>query len=130
MIGKGKDTARISILVVDDDDDTRVLLERVLKSRGYEVSVAADGIEGLMEIARKTFDLIQCDVEMPNLNGVKLLEMKISQKINTPIVFLTAVSNPEVEVKCLKLGAADFLNKPVTKELLLSRVASILAKSR
>ena len=114
------------ILVVEDDPSTRAFLVGVLESSGYRVAAAADGVEALVELGRREFDLVLADVNMPNLNGLKLLEMMTEKNIETPVVFLTAQDDNELEVRGLQLGASDFLKKPVGKEVLNARLERLL----
>ncbi|MFH2204817.1 MAG: ATPase, T2SS/T4P/T4SS family [Elusimicrobiota bacterium] len=141
MIGKPKPTAAAggeligggtgaAVLVVEDDEETRVLLERVLGNRGYAVTVACDGVEALMKLGQRRFDLILSDIEMPNLDGLKLLELMAVKGILTPVVFLTALTGAVDELKGFELGAEDYIKKPVAKDILLLRVQRALAKRR
>lgn len=123
LIGKPRET----ILVVEDDAETRVLIERVLANRGYETASAADGVQALQQLSLRRFDLILSDIDMPNLDGLKLMEMKAANGIATPVVFLTARTETEAESKALDLGAVDYIRKPVSKEVLLARVKRALA---
>ena len=115
-----------SILVVEDDIDTRRLLERFLDRGGYDVTSSSDGIEALMTIGNKEFDLILSDITMPNLDGFKLLEMLNVKGIKTPVVFLTSRAESEDIRRGLNLGALDYITKPIKKELLLLRVNNLL----
>jgi len=122
--------AQASILVAEDEEDTRKLIARLLENQGYEVTTSKDGIDALLHLGKKHFDLILSDIRMPNLDGFKLLEM-ISQKgIKAPVIFLTAMTRMEEEQKGLDLGAMDYIKKPIRKEILLSRVKSALEKLR
>jgi type II secretory ATPase GspE/PulE/Tfp pilus assembly ATPase PilB-like protein/DNA-binding response OmpR family regulator len=119
---------KISILVVEDDHDSRQLIVRFLENNGYTVIPAEDGVSALLELGKRQFDLIISDVNMPNLNGFKLLEMKGQKGIETPVIFLTSRSDPEDLEKGLALGAADYITKPTKKEILLSKVKAVLEK--
>jgi type IV pilus assembly protein PilB len=123
-----KDT--ISVLVVEDDYDSRRLIARFLEQNGYTVTPAEDGVSALLQLGKQQFDLIISDVNMPNLNGFKLLEMKGQKGIETPVIFLTARSDPEDMNRGLWLGAADYIIKPTKKNLLLSKVKAVLEKNR
>ncbi len=118
-----------SILVVEDDEDNQLLISKILTNQGYDVSVAGDGIDALMVLAQKRFDLILSDINMPNLDGFKFLELINQKGIKAPLMFLTARSEEEDEVKGLELGALDYLKKPIKKEALLLRVKRALEKS-
>jgi type IV pilus assembly protein PilB len=116
----------ISILVVEDDHDSRQLVARFLENNGYQVTPAEDGVSALLQLGKQRFDLIISDVNMPNLNGFKLLEMKGQKGIETPVIFLTSRSDPEDMDRGLGLGAVDYITKPTKKEILLSKVKTVL----
>jgi type IV pilus assembly protein PilB len=118
----------ISILVVEDDADSRRLIARFLENNGYTVTPAEDGVSALLHLGKQRFDLIISDVNMPNLNGFKLLEMKGQKGIDTPVIFLTSLSDPEAKDRGLGLGAAGYITKPTKKDILLSKVKAILEK--
>ena len=124
--GSLQENKAASILVVDDDKDIRLLIKRLLEERGYDVTLAEDGVDALLYLGRREFDLIISDILMPNLDGFKLLEMITQKGINGPVMFLTASSGEESEVIGFELGAADYLRKPIKKEVLLLRVARVL----
>ncbi len=116
------------ILVAEDDADTRALIRRVLENQGYAVSLAADGIEALALLAGEPFDLILSDVNMPHLDGLKLMELKAQKRIDTPVIFFTAEA--ETEARALELGAEDFIKKPVSKEVIATRVRRVLERRK
>ena len=120
-----KSTEKRQILLVEDDSDIRRLVARLLESGGYSVTVAEDGIEALLHMGRVSFELILSDVDMPNLDGFKLLEMKKQKGIKSPVVFLTSRANTEDEKMGLKMGATDYIKKPFDKETLLLKVDRI-----
>jgi len=117
-----------SILVADDDDVTRQIIATILKKQGYKVTVSQDGIDALLSLSKTHFDLILSDVDMPNLNGFKLLEMMNQKGLNTPVIFLTGRDTTEDERRGLELGALDYIKKPISKDILLLRVKSVLRK--
>jgi CheY-like chemotaxis protein len=119
---KAAGNTKVSLLILDDDQDTQTLLKRILEKAGYETTVAGDGIEALLYLGKKDFDLILSDVNMPNLDGIKLLELNNQKGIAVPVIFLTAQSGEDCEQKCLELGAVDFIKKPFQKDILLMRV--------
>lgn len=123
-----KSTIKISILVVEDDKDTQKLLSHLLQNKGYKVIPANDGIEALQLLAKQDFDLIISDVAMPNLDGFKLIELIHQKGITTPVIFLSALSKEEDEIKGLQLGAEDYIKKPIQKEILFFRVKKTLEK--
>jgi type II secretory ATPase GspE/PulE/Tfp pilus assembly ATPase PilB-like protein/DNA-binding response OmpR family regulator len=118
------------ILLVEDEEDTQKLITRFLESASCEVTLAADGIDALIRLGQKDFDLILSDIAMPNLDGFKLIEMIHQKGIAVPLIFLTGSTTEQDEVRGFELGAVDYMRKPIRKELLLSRVRNALEKNR
>ncbi|HEX9454063.1 MAG TPA: ATPase, T2SS/T4P/T4SS family [Candidatus Binatia bacterium] len=121
-----KSTGARRILLVEDDKSTQTLIRRHLESDGYGVTIADDGIDALMQLGKEPFDLILSDINMPNLDGFKLLETKQQKKIAAPLILLTGDTDETSEIKGYEMGVADFLKKPIKKELLLLRVKKAL----
>ena len=113
------------VLVVDDEVINQKIIAEILKAEGYEVEIAPDGIVALMKIVKGSFDVILSDIAMPNLDGYKLLEYLNSNEIDIPLIFLSGQTKPEDEAKGLRLGATDYIHKPIDKNLLLARVEKI-----
>ena len=114
-----------AVLVVDDVPENRDLLVRRLKRLGInDVEQAANGIEALAAIERKNFDLVLLDIMMPELDGFGVLErLKQSGRINDlPVVVISALNEIEPVVRCVELGAEDFMFKPFNPTLLRARV--------
>jgi len=122
--------ARKSILIADDDLDTRKLIGRLLKNRGYEVTLVEDGIDALLNLGNREYDLILSDINMPNLDGFHLVEMMNQKGIRSPVIFLTARESLEDERRGLELGAMDYIRKPIKKDILALRVKSAIEKSK
>ncbi|MDX6769952.1 MAG: response regulator, partial [Elusimicrobiota bacterium] len=122
--------AAARVLVAEDDTATRALIERVLSGRGYAVTTAADGTQALRLAGSGAFDLILSDVNMPGLDGLRLLELLANQGVRAPVLLLTAEAGDAVELQGLALGAVDFVRKPVSKEVLLMRVERALGHLR
>jgi CheY-like chemotaxis protein len=116
------------ILIVEDDSLTQKLTAKLLESRGYRVIIAGDGIEALLCLGKEEFDLILSDINMPNLDGFKLLEMMGQKGIKAPVIFMTSRIDPEDELRGFKLGAMDYIKKPIQREILLLRVERMLEK--
>ncbi len=114
------------ILVVEDDLVSSALVEGFLTDAGYDVVTVADGADALMEIGRREFDILVLDINIPTLDGLRLFEIMIQKGIDTPAIFMTGVAGPEAETRSLEMGAADFLRKPIRKEVLLPRIRAIL----
>ena len=92
------------------------------------MTLAADGVEALKHLSGQRFDLILTDLNMPNLGGLKLMELKAQKGIDTPVIFFTASADAEVEA--LEHGAEDYIKKPVVKGVLLARVRHALEKRK
>ncbi len=118
--GKGR------ILVVEDEVINQKLISSILKSDGYSVEIAPDGVVALMQIIKEKFDLILSDIAMPNLDGYQMLEYMKNNNIDIPVVFLSSHTGPEYEAKGITLGAAGYIKKPIDPKLLLPRIANIL----
>ena len=118
-----------TVLVVDDDESTRVLLDRILSVAGFRVIQASDGGEALLKLGRGSVDLILSDIHMPSLDGLKLLEILHLHRIDAPVLLLTAEPSPDVEARCLEMGALDYLRKPIEKSVLLARIRKALGES-
>jgi DNA-binding response OmpR family regulator len=88
-----------------------------------------DGADVLLELGRRRFDLLVLDINVPTLNGLKVFEIMLQKHIDTPALFITGMTGTEVETQSLEMGAAGFLRKPIRKDVLLSRVRTILESS-
>jgi len=117
-----------SILVTDDESNIRMMLRTALESDGYAVEEAANGREALDVIQRSHPDLMVLDLNMPVLDGIAVLEqMKTLAMIHKPrVIILTAYGSIPTAVKATRLGAVDFLEKPVTPDDLRQTVRSVL----
>ena len=109
--------AREVILVVDDSEDQRVFIRRSLESKGYVCHMAADGQEALDILASTTIDLALVDVMMPNVSGLTLFDRIRERGLDVAVIFVTAMDDLDIAVEQMKLGAYDFITKPVTAAL-------------
>jgi len=116
------------ILVVDDDPAIIRLLCTNLKARGYKVSTAMDGEESLEAVEKDFVDLIILDLMMPKIDGVEVCR-RIREWSNVPIVVLSARGDEKDKVKCLELGADDYLTKPFGIAELMARIKTALRHS-
>jgi len=117
-----------TILLIDDDVNIRNLLQHYIKKQGYDVQAVDDGVNALLILGKQKFDLIISDINMPNLDGVKLLKIMKQHKIDVPLIFLTARNEEKYEVECLELGAADYIVKPIKFPVLKLRMKRILGE--
>ena len=102
-----------TILVVDDEDGIRQALDRFLSRLGYRVLQAASGAEALDRQAAAQPEAMLSDIRMPNMSGVELVPKALAADSDLAIIMLTAIDEPRTAIECLKLGAYDYLIKPV-----------------
>ena len=117
------------VLIVEDDKEIREGVKIYLKSKGYEVSEAADGVEGLEIIEKEEIHLAIVDVMMPRMDGITMT-MKLREKYDFPVIFLSAKSEEVDKILGLDMGADDYVTKPFTPMELLARVNSQLRRYR
>ncbi|PYQ27261.1 MAG: hypothetical protein DMF56_21035 [Acidobacteria bacterium] len=117
---------RKTVLVVEDNVLNRELTNALLKTAGYNVMLAKDGAEALMLIAREHVDLMLLDVDLPFIDGHKVLEALNEKGLEVPTIFVSGLPGEEIEVKAFQIGAADFIRKPVKNSVLLARVAKVM----
>lgn len=115
------------ILIVEDDKDIREGVEIYLKSQGYEVFQAGDGIEGLQVLEREEIHLAIVDVMMPRMDGIKMT-VKLREKYDFPVIMLSAKSEEVDKIAGLNIGADDYVTKPFTPVELMARVNSQLRR--
>ena len=115
-----------TVLVVEDEEGTRLLLHTILAKAGYKVLVAEDGGQALLMLGTGLVDLILSDIHMPNLDGLKLMEVLNQHEIDTPVVLLTGEPSPEYEARGRELGVADYLRKPVQRDVILDCIQRVL----
>lgn len=117
------------VLVVEDDKEIREGVEIYLKSQGYEVFQAADGVEGLEVIEKEDIHLAIVDIMMPRMDGISMV-VKLREKYDFPVIFLSAKSEEVDKIMGLNMGADDYVTKPFTPMELLVRVNSQLRRYR
>jgi two-component system nitrogen regulation response regulator NtrX len=118
------------LLLVDDDPNTLASLSRAFRLAGHEATVCDNAARALDLLRTETFDLILSDVVMPGKSGLELLEDLRKNGIKTPIVLISGQANIEIAVRATKLGALDFLEKPLSTDKLLVTVENALRLSR
>ena len=117
-----------TILIIDDVQENRDLLQRRLQRNEYNVKVATDGLEGLEIMEKGGIDLVLLDIHMPIMDGVTVLE-KIKNDdglLDIPVVMLTAIDNMNVVHQCLRKGACGYVTKPFNMELLNQQIQHCL----
>jgi two-component system alkaline phosphatase synthesis response regulator PhoP len=118
------------VLIADDEPDILEIIEYNLKAEGYEVYTAHDGEDALQKAKQLKPDLIILDIMMPKKSGVEVCEILRSQPAfkQTLIIFLTALKDESSEMKGFETGADDYVNKPISPKLLMSRVNALFRR--
>ncbi len=114
------------ILVVDDEESIREFLEIMLKKEGYEVTTAEDGAKAKEVLAKKTFDMVISDLQMPNVTGIELLKFVKESYPDLVFMMITAFGTTENAVEAMKMGAYDYLTKPFKIDEVRINVANAL----
>jgi DNA-binding NtrC family response regulator len=125
-------TAGASVLVVDDDENSRDVLIHRLRRKGYSATAAENGAQALELIASQRFDLVLLDIVMPGLNGLQLLQQLrgVLSLTDLPIIMVTARDQSADVVHALELGANDYVTKPFDLPVILARIRTQLALKR
>ena len=117
------------ILVVDDDQTVRSVLQRTLENAGYDVITAADGQEALDKISSVDVSLVLLDIMMPGLDGFEVLE-RIPPDLNIPVIMLSGIRDENTKIDTLGLGADDYIEKPFSPGELLTRIQVKLRRTK
>lgn len=129
MPGSDKPQPDTAVLVVDDEDGIRQALDRFLTRLGYTVLQASSGVEALTALNDARPTAMLSDIRMPNMTGVELVPKALAVDPDIAIIMLTAIDEPRTAIECLKLGAYDYLIKPVDlEELELALQAGLRAR--
>ncbi|MEY3811873.1 MAG: hypothetical protein RIT11_990 [Pseudomonadota bacterium] len=121
------DNSKIHILIIDDDEKIRDLLKQYLKNNNFFVSTAINASDAEEKLKIIKFDLAIIDIMMPGKDGLQLTK-EIREKIDLPIILLTAKGEPEDRVRGLELGAEDYLPKPFEPKELLLRIKNVIKR--
>jgi DNA-binding response OmpR family regulator len=123
IVGDGR-----KILVLEDEPAVQTLIYKQLTSQGFAVTVASDGLDGLMKLEQLKPDLIVCDVMMPNLDGMEFVKaIKGNNAMHRiPVIFLTAKTDPRSMIDGINVGARFYVTKPFQLDDLLGKIARAL----
>ena len=118
------------ILIIEDEEPIRRVLVRILSDEdsSFEIQEASDGKKGIDLIKKEPFDLVLCDIKMPKIDGIELLQMTRKTNSSLPFIMLTGHGNIETAVESMKLGAYDFISKPPDLNRLINSVRNALEK--
>ena len=120
------------LLVVDDNEANREVLSRRLQMNGYQTQTAPDGAVALAAIAERVFDLVLLDIMMPDMDGYEVLRrLKADERTRElPVIMISAIGDIDSVVRCIEMGAEDYLPKPFNPTLLKARIGACLEKKR
>jgi len=123
-------TPASSLLVVDDNSMNRIMLSRYITKLGYQATLAENGRQALDKLQGEPFDLMLLDVQMPEMDGYQVLEhLKADPRLrDIPVIMISAVEELESVVRCIELGAQDYLPKPFNPVLLRARLSASLER--
>ena len=116
------------ILLIEDEEPIRRVLSKILteENKGYYISESEDGKDGLLKLTKEDYDLVLCDIKMPKMDGVEVLQNIRENGINVPFIMLTGHGNISTAVEAMKAGAFDFISKPPDLNRLLTSVRNAL----
>ena len=100
------------ILIVDDEENMLHMLKTILSKAGYDVELARDGREGLIKVASSKFDIVLCDLRMPEMDGMDFLNGLKEKKIDQTIIMMSAYGTIDSALEAMKQGAYDYISKP------------------
>ena len=118
------------VLIVDDEESMRLLVQRILESiGGLEMTLADSGNAALELATQRPYDLILLDLLMPGLGGIEALTSirRSSANKKTPVIIVSVMADPDTQIACRSLGVKDYVVKPIKREALLQAVRSALA---
>jgi signal transduction histidine kinase len=119
----------LKALIVDDSEDNRKLVERILKKQGVQTTEAVHGAEGVTNAQENPYDIILMDIQMPVMDGLEAIQTLRKHHINTPIIAVTAHAMPEEKERCINAGADAHLPKPINRQEFLRAIQILTTKS-
>lgn len=117
------------ILVIDDERSIRNTLKDILEYEKYSVDLAEDGIKGIEKVKGSSFDVVLCDIKMPGMDGIEVLEQLVQISPDTPVVMISGHGNIDTAVESIKKGAFDYIEKPLDLNRLLITIKNAMDKS-
>ena len=117
------------ILIVDDEKSIRKTLREILEYENFKVEEAGDGNEGLALIRKEKFDIVLCDIKMPKMDGMEVLDKVLEEQADVPMIMISGHGNIETAVEAVKKGAFDFIQKPLDLNRLLVTIRNAMDKS-
>lgn len=117
------------ILIIDDERSIRRTLKEILEFESYDVEAVEDGIAGVKEALANSYDVIFCDIKMPQMDGMEVLTKLKNEGLETPIVMISGHGNIETAVESIRIGAYDFIEKPLDLNRILVTIKNALEKT-
>ena len=114
------------ILVVDDEESSRIGLSKILAKSGYEVITAEDGVQAIEQLKNRTCDLVITDFKMPKMDGIQLLRKIKEFSPNIGVIIVTAYGEVDSYLEAMNLGAFEYLNKPIKVDELKKVISKVL----
>lgn len=121
------DSTKARILIADDEDDLRMLLEHVVTGAGYDVTTAADGEEAISMLGKNTYNVVLLDIQMPNTSGIEVLKYIQKNTPSTKTIILTGYADLKHAMEAREFGAQDFISKPYKVEEVMMTIRRLLA---
>ena len=118
-----------AIILIDDEKSIRNVLRDILQHEGYRIEEAADGEQGLQKLAAQPFDLVLCDIKMPKMDGLEVLQQIMQLQPDVPVIMISGHGTIETAVDAVKKGAFDFIAKPPDLNRLLITIRNALDKN-
>ncbi len=117
---------KIQVLIADDEDPLRITISAWLEDEGFQVEQAADGLEAIKKTQSKDFDIAILDIKMPGANGLEVLRFIKKNSSQTEVVMMTGMSDVSMAVEAMKLGAKEYLTKPIDMDQLVPQLKGII----
>ena len=118
----------MKILIIDDERSIRNSLKEILADEGYEVDVAENGIQGVEMVDKEKYNIIFCDIKMPEMDGIEVLDKLISMGVDSAVVMISGHGDIDTAVECIKKGAFDFIRKPLDLNRILITIKNATDK--
>ena len=118
------------VLIIDDERSIRNTLKEILEFEGHQITLAADGAEGLEAASSASFDVIFCDIKMPGMDGIEVLDKLMAMGIDSSVVMITGHGSVDTAVECIKKGAFDFIQKPLDLNRILITLKNATEKTQ
>lgn len=118
----------MKILIIDDERSIRNSLKEILVDEGYEVDVAENGVQGIEMVDKEKYNIIFCDIKMPEMDGIEVLDKLISMGVDSAVVMISGHGDIDTAVECIKKGAFDFIRKPLDLNRILITIKNATDK--